>query len=504
MKRFFAPEALFFVGLMTALLTFGRSVMLRDPGTLWHSTAGERMLASGHILRADPFSISMAGHPWVPMEWLSECVMALVFRAGGWDALLLVTTAVVAAINAVLSRRLLRAGCHPLLVAGLLTLGLAVGANHIIVRPLIASLAFFTWTFAALVDIDAGRKKLSSALWLIPAVAVWSNLHGGVLGGLGTTMLVMGSWGLFRACRLSSPVTSLRHVAFMSLVGASALIATLVNPFGVDLPMTWLRILASPNLGRLLGEHAPLATSPLTALAVTLLCGCHVALLVGVDRANLRGTMFVPLVWFVMTWSKITYAPYFAISVLLSMPDVLPRCRWLTRMTAGTDSLFELRARGSVGTGDLAVLVLPMVMVATAAVLHAAGIVLPLFGAGWARLDPTTAPLDVRDALDRAAAALPEGTGILNDLDYGGFCIFFEPRLRVFVDDRYELYGPTFLQSYMDAKAAPAETAEVFASRFDLRVALLRRGSALDRGVEGSPRWRVLARGATANLYARR
>jgi hypothetical protein len=276
-----------------------------------------------------------------------------------------------------------------------------------------------------------------------------------------------------------------------------------VNPVGIDLPRTWLRILGPSDVSRLLSEHAPLASSPLTAVAVTALGVACFALIAGTPRKEVRGIFLLPVVWFGLAWSKLTYAPYFAIAALVVMAEVIPRCRWLAHLPVGTDSLFALRPH-RYGTSEAPfAFAIPVVVVASAAALQILGAPVPIFGAGWARLDLSTAPVDLREPLDAAAAALPDGTGILNDLDFGGFCIHFEPRLRVFIDDRYELYRDGLLQSYIDGRAHPARATEEFTERFHLRLALLRAGSNYDVAVGASPRWTLLARGVTANLYGR-
>ena len=105
------PSSCLFLVIWLILLVGGRSNMLRDPGTLWHVAVGERMLASGQVIREDPFSFTRAGHPWVADQWLAECGMAIVHRLAGWDGLLLVTATLLAGVYAWIGARLLAAAC---------------------------------------------------------------------------------------------------------------------------------------------------------------------------------------------------------------------------------------------------------------------------------------------------------------------------------------------------------------------------------------------------------
>ena len=55
--RFTGPAA--FAILFFVLLAGGRSNFLRDPGTFWHITTGERILTDGFI-RTDPYTFTFA------------------------------------------------------------------------------------------------------------------------------------------------------------------------------------------------------------------------------------------------------------------------------------------------------------------------------------------------------------------------------------------------------------------------------------------------------------
>src|SRR5688572_20572306 len=93
-------SALLFVALWLLLLVGGRAKFFSDPDTFWHTITGERILRSGQVPRADPYSCTFGGRPWVAYEWLGECGMALVHRAAGLDGLLLATVTVLAGLYA--------------------------------------------------------------------------------------------------------------------------------------------------------------------------------------------------------------------------------------------------------------------------------------------------------------------------------------------------------------------------------------------------------------------
>jgi hypothetical protein len=77
-RRFWQAETGVFLGIWLILMIVGRSRLFRDPGTLWHIVVGQQILSSGSPIRADPFSFTHGGAPWISRQWLSEVVMTLI------------------------------------------------------------------------------------------------------------------------------------------------------------------------------------------------------------------------------------------------------------------------------------------------------------------------------------------------------------------------------------------------------------------------------------------
>src|SRR5205807_2947862 len=98
LKRYWRPDTGIFLGLWLGLMIAGRSGLFHDPGTFWHTVVGDRLLSSRHLIYADSFSFTFAGRPWIPHQWLGECLMALVHRLDGLDSLLLASVTVLAGL----------------------------------------------------------------------------------------------------------------------------------------------------------------------------------------------------------------------------------------------------------------------------------------------------------------------------------------------------------------------------------------------------------------------
>jgi len=139
------------------------------------------MLDHHQIARADPFSYTVHGKPWTNLEWLSEILMAPVWRAGGWSALVLMFGLAVGALTWILGSELARR-LKPLSWACALVLALACTTQSWLARPHLLALPILAlWTVQLM---HARERNRAPPLWLLPVMTVWANLHGSFLLGL--------------------------------------------------------------------------------------------------------------------------------------------------------------------------------------------------------------------------------------------------------------------------------------------------------------------------------
>jgi hypothetical protein len=520
LQRLWSAEAGIFLGLWLALLCFGRTELFRDPGVFWHTATGERMLDQGQIVRSDPYSFTFPGQSWVDNQWLADCGMAWIYRDGGWDSLLLATATVLAAVYAGLAGRLLRAGLHVLPALLVVGLALAASSQNFHVRPLVVTIALQGWMFARLVDVEAGRRPIRSLAWLVPVFVLWQNCHGGVLAGLGTLGLVFLGWSMNFLLRgratithlsprgrgaggegarfariLNCPIRCWRDMAVLATILAASLAGVLLNPYGLDLPRSWLKVLSLP-LGQLIQEHAPLdLRQPFGLLAAVLGLG-YLAALVGVWPRRPRITWLIPLLWFVLAAQRVRNAPLAAIVTVIAMADLLPHTRW-TRWLSAHD-LWKgptTRVSDSASPGLLSRVALPAM-----AVLVAVAILFS--GPGWVRLDSARWPVallpELRAIEDQAGG---DGRPIFNDMLFGGFLIFHTPRLPIFIDDRCEQYGRDFLLAYDRCRRQDPRQIEAWRRQYHFDLALVESGSPLDRYLDSNGRWTLVRRSGPAALW---
>jgi hypothetical protein len=481
-----------FVVAWVVLVAAAGSRFLRDPGTFWHVLTGDRIFASG-FPRRDWLSFTFGGEPWIAHQWLAECAMSLLHRAGGLDALVVATAAALALLFAWLFHRLLRSGVAmrwALLLAAVAFLG---GSHHFHVRPHVVSILLFAWSYALLVDVEAGRRRLRDLLWLWPAFLVWVNSHGAVVGGLGTLALVAAAWCAAAWAGWRTPLVGRRDMPAAAALVIGCCATVLLNPYGLDLVRTWGTILGSRALPRMIVEHASsLRTGAWQVFVLGAAYG--VVLVTTPPRRWTATTALLPVVWLVLALQRVRHAPLFAMAATLAMAELLPRSgavAWLRRrrvdVLGGAPAVAPFpRACAAVAAAGIAVTMLVHRVAPAVAVV---------------RLDPSYWPMSTVPALRTAAAELPSAAPVLNDMELGGFVAYHAPSLRILVDDRWELYGDTFMVESI--WAAPAWI-ERWAARGDARVALASHGSGLDRHLRSAPGWYGVATTPTATLYRRR
>jgi hypothetical protein len=522
-----------FLGCWTILLAAGRDRFFHDPGTLWHIVVGESILHSGKLIETDSFSFTQAGAPWIAQQWLGECLLALLHRFGGLDTVLLGTVTVLAWFLTWIAQRLMSAGFHPLVAVLLTALGVMASAYHFHPRPHLATIALLAWTFGQLCDFEAGRIGFQQLLWLVPIYIVWANIHGGMVCGVATLAVAGCGWSVSQWLQGAGPLHSIsRSSAFFVLTLACGL-AALVNPYGVRLVHTWVQLISSAVLPRLIDEHAPLLSSR-TALPVFVLAAVYGTVLLGTAGHRPRFTWLLPLLWLFFACTRSRNGPLFAVTAVLAVGEMAAHSRVFPWLVTWGGSLYRVRipsfaqpaaARSSAGIpvdhpAPLGVrsaplgpglplhrarawpaLLLLAGLVSAAAILQGAGIYVPVIGACWARLDPSHWPVELLSELRNYQRSHADGTPVFNDMLFGGFLIYETPGLRVFIDDRCELYGDRGLLDYAQACVEDPGKIECWRKQYGFELALVVKDSAFDHYLGQAPGWSLIRAAEPAVLY---
>jgi hypothetical protein len=513
-RRFHVRAALAWLVLFVVLLVAGRSRLLRDPDTFWHIAVGREILASGEMVEADSFTFTFEGKPWIANQWLSECSMAIVHQWAGLDGLVLLVAGSMAFLLTWIGWRLVNGGVHWMMAGLLVAMVFGATAYNLHVRPNFVTICLFVPLVALLRDFERGRIPAARLGWLVPLFVVWTNMHGGVLGGLGTVVVVVAGWTALWIVGAPSPMrTSGQAVALWAIVVLS-LAGTLANPYGLEMHRAWLTILGS-SLPELVIEHAPLDVRAPAGMMIVALGVVWMVLWLTTGRRIFTVTWILPAIWLGLAFTRIRHGPLFAMAAAVLLPDVLQASsagRWLEgrgwfRPNREPVAGPEVSHAAPAGGGIAWLLAIPAVLM----VLPVADVAFDLSaqpGRGWARPHQSVWPVCMIPALESALHA--DGVGgtdsavrIFNEQEYGGFLIANFPQARVFIDGRCELFGEEFLRTYMRARS-DGRIIENWESEYEFRLALVRSGSSLDRHFSRSPGWIAVRSCDKAVLYRRR
>lgn len=203
------------------------SVQQADTDLWMHIRFGQIALHTGRLLRHDIFSYSARGAPWFNHEWLADVVLALFYDAGGVVGLKLMKFLCATAIMALLATGTAETGTEYPVQFGALMLA-ALGLRlQIQFRPQLFDYIFLSALLAMLARECRGRR---ARLWLaVPMMAVWANLHGGFFIGLA----VLGLYAAVAGAQDGLAGRGSRRAIQLAALTLAALIATLVNPFGI-------------------------------------------------------------------------------------------------------------------------------------------------------------------------------------------------------------------------------------------------------------------------------
>jgi hypothetical protein len=453
----------FYLALAVAVLliptALGSSATIFNDGDVsWHIATGQWILDHGAIPRADPFSFTWAGQPWVPIEWLAELTMAGAYRLAGYAGIAALVTAALMALHAAVFFSAARfVGPWPALGAiiamDVVLIPMMLARPHVLGWALVA-----VWTWLTLRAREKGRAPpAATALLMI----LWANLHGSFVIGL----LIAGAFGLEALLAEQDRARALRQWLVFGVLCAAA---TLINANGIHGVVHPLRM-ANLQMLPLIDEWKPssLAVTPFffAVLAATLA-------LIAWQRPRMH-----PVRWLLLAF-------------LLLMALLQMRHQALLAIVAAIvlPTGFAARPEHS-GMPRLA-----------AALIGVAGLVFVAVRAAM----PVDLPYNSANPWKLIAAVPPElrSQPVLNGYGMGGPLIL--SGIRPYVDGRGDMYGDELVINYHRIVGGDAAALEEAVRRWDVRWAILPRSySKLLALLDRSPEWRPIYRDQVGAIYVR-
>ncbi|MDQ4034393.1 MAG: hypothetical protein M3153_00540 [Chloroflexota bacterium] len=454
-----SPYAIFAVAVVGVfgIVTTARGLV--DSDYYGHITVG-RLIAEHGILTTDPFSYTWAGRPWVMHEWLGQLLMYWLVNGAGVAVATFVFGVISVSGPLLVAWSLCRRGLALTAVVLVASLVLYVFASYATIRPQAISWLMLGALIAGLLSLRPDHRWLP---WLsVPFFALWANVHGLYVIGLG----VLGVYVLFTLLG-RTPMAS-RRWTVAGIFGA-AFAASTLTPAGPEGLLYPLRYVDAGDWGlRHISEwqspdfHDPAQLSLLVLIAALLFNGMRATptWLVAMAASGLAGALLatrnVPLLG------------------LLAMPTLTLGLADRVSRPASSHPLRIQRIRRV-----MEISVAAIVLVATALIVPR------LPAVAGEEIIPRTFPVSAVDRLE----SVDPGARIFAEYQWGGYVSYrlFDSGARVFVDGRNDMYDESILQDFVTIRNAE-DGWEALLRRYGADAILLPpeaglvRGSALDAG----------------------
>lgn len=398
---------------------------LADPDIWWHMRTGEWIVQHHQIPRADPFSATTMGRPWVDYSWIFD--LGTYWVISQFDLVSVVwfetlTRLAVAVLLFSLLRTLMPGFWRAIALTGVAMLGMAW-----VFPPRPGAISVLLFVAALHIYVSAQRRSEPRLLWALPVVfALWANIHVEFVTGLfllgvlcaepHLNRLMRGDWKIFAA--LDS-----FHRQLWFVFGAS-LLAVMVNPYGPNLLRTVLQYARDSRIYDVIIEFQAMHFRSMNdwAILLLLMLGCFAmgrlrpfrpawaALLGWAAWMSFRSLREV---WLVAILSAVVFAQYMG---------------------------EEAASAGEEGQASKEQPISPPMRLAVSASV----LVLLVTGASiW--------PLTSQRLLRQVADIYPLGAvnyihqnhlqgPMLNELSWGGFLIYSVPEIPVFMDGRTNVH----------------------------------------------------------------
>jgi hypothetical protein len=332
------------------------------------------------------------------------------------------------------------------------------------------------------------RRPGKAVWWLVPATALWANLHGGFLAWIACLGLTSAAYGV----RAMWPQAR-RYALLTAACGA----ATLANPYGYQLHAHILAYLRSDWIRQVVEEFQSPKFRSENMLHFEILLFAGLGLIPVLWRkGNLKDVLLL-IFWAHAALGSARHVPLYAIvaaPICAGQASVL-WSGWTARCgRASLAGILRDCVRDFSAMRPRTSLWLPLVTV-----------LVVLMGCNWPLDFPASSfpSAAVNRNLDRLVPQRGEMPRILTTDQWGDYLIYrLYPRQKVFVDGRSDFYAAELGGPYLRL-LNPAHDWEAILAKYEFRLALLPAAWPLAQLLKQSGRWRLRYDDGTAILFER-
>ena len=488
---------------------------------------GADILAGHGIPTADTWTFTVFGEPWLDQQWGAQSILAAVFQVGGWTGLALLRAGLVALTFALVLRAVrsswsiasVRAGGSAIASSArtatlVVLLAFVVAAPAFALRPQLFGIVLFAATLVVLIE----RAEHPRRLWLIPVfAALWANLHGSFPL---VVVLVAIAW-LDEVALVREPLppgvparplrVRLLGSTGLAIIGAAALLATLLTPFGIDGWRYIENLARNPSITSQVSEWRP--PSPLDPAGAlfylsVLIVGGVIAFRLRMDRRRPPARFVAPIASVVVFGILAAFTgrglAWWALAAPVAMVALQPGLKLADAAAVGLPRVRARTAREAAARERRASPLNAVVMV----VLVVAGVALlpswrPVGAAGVPIATLGSAPQGLAARLDRLTST-GELTNVWAPQAWTSFFEWASPDACYAVDSRIELFPPEVWTAYQTVSNGNGEWLGVFDSYpADVLVLDASQVAELEPVLDASPNWSLDYRDADGAIWVR-
>jgi len=399
---------------------FVGDTLLQDSDSFWQIKIGQWILDHQAMPTTDIYSFTRFGEAWISTSWLSQVMYAISYAQWGWAGTVIIT-AIAIALTAAIFVHLLNAHIEVPRSVLFAMLAVMLSLHHLLARPHVLALPVMVAWVGLL--MSAADRRSAPSWFILPLMALWSNLHGGFVLGLA----LIGPIAL-EAVEHAEKGQRIRLFMRWVLFGVAALVAACFTPYGWKTLLGATNILKLGELLTLIFEWMPANFATFTAFEGALLG----LIAFGYYRGLVLSAPRIFLILF-FTWSALTHvrsieAFAFLVPLVLAKPlgemfgrppvDAADGDRWPARYITALGALMIVAASW------------------TSTSLY--------MGHHRFTFTMTQTPVAAVDLLEKLKVQR-----IFNAYQFGGYLIARD--IPVFVDGRAELYGEKFVMDFFKA-----------------------------------------------------
>lgn len=428
--------ALIFVCVAVFVPVVAQTHLLNGDGDLArHLRHGLYMIEHRSLIWRDPFSYSRAGQPFVPFEYGSQLIYALVYLTTGLAGVAIFAGVLIATAYSLMARLLLRRGVDTTFVVAVTFSAILLGSHHWLARPHLLS-----WVAAVVLYtlIESGRRP---ALWVYPIVfALWANIHGGWLYGI--ALLCIYAFGnvieYWKFDRTDEQLATARH--FIVAVPL-AVVATLLTPMGLGL---WRHLYTHLGDSYVISHTSEFGSPEFHSFSSKVLLLIILGTLAALVLSSRRVHPARLLVIFAGVWWALVAARNLPLLGLTGLAAAALHLDYDWRRIAGGP--FE-RWRQGVERGATNTRTAPWILCCSALLLLVATNRGTILGRRVIANSFNGSIFPV-EAVHRARDAQLSGR-LFTDFTWGGYVLYAWPEQRVFVDGGTDFYGEAIAREYL-------------------------------------------------------